>query len=149
MNDKWFCVYQGVAQGVEYVEENSTTTSTKFHLEGTDDALVHVPGQAKNLRLVKEGDLVDFCGRPSLFDKSKTVCLAYRIDNDGAIYTINELRHVTMVILGCIFGSIYVMYTGWKWPLMLIAVMSIFYAISSYWSFHARRCLSRTGKQSR
>ncbi|OIR16230.1 hypothetical protein GALL_29500 [mine drainage metagenome] len=148
MNDKWFRVYQGVAQGVEYIEENSTTTATNFHLEGSDDALVNVPGQAKNLRLIKEGDTVDFCGRPSLLDKSKTVCLAYRI-NGGDIYSINELRHVTMVIMGCIFGSIYVMYTGWKWPLVIIAVISMFYAVSSYWSFHARGCLSRTGRQSR
>jgi|WetSurMetagenome_2_1015567.scaffolds.fasta_scaffold00536_10 hypothetical protein len=147
MNDKWFRVYQGVALGVEYVEENSTTTAINFQLEGSDGALVNVPGQAKNLRLIKEGDQVDFCGRPSLLDKSKTVCLAYRI-NDGDIYSINELRHVTMVILGCIFGSIYVMYTGWKWPLMIIAVMSMFYAISSYWSFHARGCLARTRQQS-
>lgn len=148
MSDQWFRVYKGVAQGVEYVEENSTTTATNFHLEGSDRALVNVPGQAKNIRLIKEGDLVDFCGRPSLLDKSKTVCLAYRINNDGAIYTINELRHVTMVILGCIFGSIYVMYTGWKWPLVIIVVISIFYAILSYWSFHARGCLARTRQQS-
>jgi hypothetical protein len=143
MSDKWFRVYQGVAQGVEYVEENSTTTATKFYLEGSDDALVNVPGQAKNLRFIKEGDLVDFCGRPSLFNKNKTVCLAYRTNKDGTIYSINELRHVIMVILGCIFGSVYVIYSGWKWPLMIIAVISIYYAISSYWSFHARGCLTR------
>ena len=140
MSTKWFRIYQGVAQGVEYDEENSTTTAINFHLNGL---LVNVPGQAKNLRLIKEGDLVDFCGRPSLLDNSRTVCLAYRINKDGAIYSINELRHVTMVILGCIFGSVFVMYSGWKWPLMIIALISIYYAILSYWSIRARGCLAR------
>lgn len=144
MSDKWFCVYQGVAQRVEYIEENSTTTATNFHLEGSQGSLVNVPGQAKNLKFIKEGDQVSFCGRPSLLNNSRTVCLAYRINKDGAIYSINELRHVTMVILSCIFGAIYVIFTGWKWPLMIIALISIYYAISSYWSIRARGCLART-----
>jgi hypothetical protein len=146
MSNEWFRVYEGVAQGVEYIEENSTTTATNFHLEGSQDSLVNVPGQAKNLKFIKEGDQVDFCGRPSLLDKNRTICLAYRINKDGAICSINELRHVTMVILSCIFGAIYVIFTGWKWPLTFIAVISIYYAISSYWSFHARGCLARVDK---
>jgi hypothetical protein len=140
MSTKWFRIHQGVAQGVEYDEENSTTTAINFHLNGS---LVNVPGQANNLRFIKEGDQVDLCGRPSLLDESKTVCLAYRINKDGAIYSINELRHVIMVILGCIFGAIYVIFTGWKWPLTIIAAISIYYAISSYWSIRARGCLER------
>lgn len=144
MGDKWFRVYQGVAQDVRYDEENSTTTATCFHLEGSKDDLVDVPGLANNLKFIKEGDQVCFCGRPSLLDKSRTVCLAYRIDKDGAIFSINELRHVTMVVLGGIFGSIYVISVGWRWPLILIAIISIYYAILSYWSFHARACLART-----
>ena len=143
MSNNWFRVYAGVAQGVEYVEENSTTTATNFHLEGSKYPLVSVPGQAKNLKLIKEGDQVGFCGRPSLLDENITVCLAYQINKGGAIHSINELRHVTMVILSCIFGFIYVMYSGWKWPLTFIAVITIYYAISSYWSIRARGCLAK------
>jgi hypothetical protein len=143
MSNKWFGVYQGVAQGVEYVEENSTTTAINFHLQGSNDTLVNVPGQANNLKFIKEGDPVDFCGRPSLLDKSKTVCLAYRINKDGTIYSVNELRHVSVAILGVLFGAFYVVSLGWKWPLIFIAAISIFYAISSFWSFYARGCLER------
>lgn len=139
MSNQWFRISRGEAQDVEYDAENSTTTAIIFRLNGL---LVSVPGQANNLTLIKEGDLVDLCGRPSLFDNTRTVCLAYRIEKDGVVHSINEVRHVTMVILGCIFGAIYVTYMGWKWPLIFIAFISIYYATSAYWSFHARVCLA-------
>lgn len=140
MSNQWFRISRGEAQDVEYDAENSTTTAINFRLNGL---LVNVPGQANNLKLIKEGDQVDVCGRPALLDKTKTICLAYRIDRDGVIRSINEVRHVTMVILGCIFGAISVTYMGWRWPLIFIAFISIYYAISAYWSFHARACLAR------
>ena len=140
MSNQWFRVSRGEAQNVEYDAENSTTTAINFRLNGL---LVNVPGQANNLALIKEGDQVDVCGRPALFDKTKTICLAYRIDRDGVIHSINEVRHVTMVILGCIFAAISVAYIGWRWPLIFIAFISIYYAISAYWSFRARACLAR------
>jgi hypothetical protein len=142
MSSEWFRIYQGEAQGVEYVVENSTTTATRFHLAGSSDSLVFVPGQANNLKFIKEHDQVGFCGRPSLFNSKETVCLAYRINDEETVYSINELRHVIMVILSCIFATMYVLSSGWKWPLIIIASVSIYYAISSYWSFHARVCLA-------
>jgi len=140
MKNRWFRVDHGVAQGVEYVEENSMTTAIDFQLNG---ALVNVPGQANNRTLIKEQDRVEICGRPSLFDKSRTVCLAYRIDTEGSIHSINELRHVSVAILGVVFGAFYFASSGWKWPLNFIAAVSVFYAISSFFSFYARRCLAR------
>ncbi len=145
MSDQWFRISSGQAESVEYDAENSTTTAINFRLNGLS---VNVPGQANNLTLIKEGDLVDLCVRPSLFDKTRTVCLAYRIDRDGVVRSINEVRHVTMVMLGCVFGAIYVAYIGWKWPLILLALISIYYAISAYWSFHARACLARQSSSS-
>jgi len=144
MSDKWFRIYQGVAQGVEYIEENSTTTAINFRLDGLNDLLVNVPGQANNIKKIQEKDQIAFCGRPSLLDKNRTICLAYRINKDGIILSINELRDAIMVILSCIFGLIYVVYSGWKWPLMFIAVVLIYYAILAYWSFWSRVCLART-----
>lgn len=143
MSNKWFHLYQGVAQGVEYVEENSTTTETNFHLEGLNAFMVNVPGQANNIKLIKERDQVDFCGRPSLLSKNKIVCLAYRINEEEKIYSINELRHMSVAILGAIFGTAYAISSGWKWPVLIITLISACYAISFYWSFHARACLAR------
>ena len=126
MSNQWFRISRGEAEGVEYDAENSTTTAINFRLNGL---MVSVPGQANNLTLIKEGDLIELCVRPALFDKTRAVCLAYRIDRDGVIHSINEVRHVVMVILGCIFGAIYVTYSGWKWPLILLALISIYYAV--------------------
>lgn len=140
MSNQWFRISRGEAQDVEYDAENSTTTAINFRL---NDLLVTVPGQANNLTLIKDGDQVDVCGRPSLFDKTKTICVAYRIGRDGVIHSINEVRDITMVLLGCVFSVISVTYMGWKWPLILIACVSIYYAISAYWSFRARACLAR------
>jgi hypothetical protein len=143
MNNKWFRIYQGEARGVEYVEENSTTTAIRFYLAGMEDSMVLVPGQANNLKFIKEHDQVGFCGRPSLLNASETVCLAYRINDDETVYSINELRHMTMVILSCIFAAMYMLSSGWKWPLLLIvALISVYYAVSFYWSFRARVCLA-------
>jgi hypothetical protein len=143
MNDKWFLVYQGIAHGVEYVAEDSVTTAINFRLDGSTDSLICVPGLANNRIFIKERDQVEFCGRPALFDDNTTVCLAYRINEDGAIHSINELRHVSVAILGCIFGAAFVLSVGWKWPLILIAAISLYYAISGYLSFYARGCLAR------
>jgi hypothetical protein len=143
MNGKWFLVYQGVAHGVEYVAENSVTTAINFRLDGSTDSLISVPGLANNLTFIKEKDEVEFCGRPAFFDENKTVCLAYRINKEGAIRSINELRHVSVAILGGIFGTAFVLSEGWKWPLIFIAAISLFHAISWYFSFYARGCLAR------
>jgi hypothetical protein len=139
-NDKWFRIYQGEAQGVEYDKENTTTTATKFLLNGVT---INVPGLANNLKFINEHDQVDICGRPSLFNKNETICLAYRVRPEVEIYSINELRHVSMVILNCIILALFVIFSGWKWPLVFVALISIYYAIASYWSIHARGCLAR------
>jgi hypothetical protein len=149
MNDKWFLVNQGVAHGVEYVAEDSVTTAINFCLDGSTDSLIYVPGLANNRIFIKESDQVEFCGRPALFDKNTTVCLAYRINKEGPIHSINELRHISVAILGCIFGTAFVLSAGWKWPLTLIAVISLYYAISGYSSFYARGCLARVNKQNK
>ena len=145
MNNKWFHIYRGVAHSVEHIEENSMTTAVNFHLEVLPGSLVSVPGQANNLPLIKEKDTVEICGRPALFDKNKTVCLAYRINYEDPVRSINEVRHLSMVILGFIFGLIYVTYSGWKWPLTIIVAVSIHYATSWLLSLYARRCLARVG----
>jgi hypothetical protein len=119
------------------------TTATNFRLDGTNDSLICVPGLANNLTFIKEKDEVDFCGRPALFEKNRTVCLAYRINKEGSIHSINELRHVSVAILGGLFGTAFVLSTGWKWPLLLIVGISIYYAASWYLSFYARACLAR------
>jgi hypothetical protein len=143
MINQWFKIYKGEARGVEYVEENSMTTAINFHLNGTS---ITVPGQANNLSLIKERDRVEICGRPALFEKGQTVCLAYRINDDENIHSINELRHVSVAILGVLFGGFLVASAGWKWPLSFVVAITIYYIVSSFWSFYARRCLARAGR---
>lgn len=136
--DNWFHLYQGTALGVEYVDENSTTTETNFHLNGGQ---ITVPGQAKNRVFIKEHDRVVFCGRPSLLRKDLTICLAYRLYDDSTIHTVNELRDLTMVILCCIVMPIYAISLETKWPLLIVASCLVYFGALAYWSIYARRRL--------
>jgi hypothetical protein len=136
--ENWFHMYQGTALGVEYIDENSTTTETNFQLNGCQ---VKVPGQAKNGVFIKERDRVVFCGRPSLLQKNLTICLAYRFHDDSTIHTVNELRDVAMVILCCIVAPVYAISLGTKWPLLFVALCMVYFGALAFWSIYAKRRL--------
>ena len=139
-NDKWFRVYRGVVQQVNFEDEDSANIpGLKFKLNGLS---VHVPNQPNKHIVIKENDNIEFCGRPSFYLKNSAVCLAYRINGHKTINAVNEWWHLSAAVILFIAIVVALFTMGFGWPLIIIVPVSIYFAVSSYWSFNAKSILA-------
>ena len=140
MFKKWFGIHEGKATDIERIRENWNVTEMTFML---GESTFHVPGQVNARTFIKENDNVTVCSRPSIFNVNKNICLAYKINGNEKIHTVNEYWNISRALICYILLIGCALIMPFDWRFIVVAAMAIYYSITSFESFNARWFLAK------